>query len=116
MMNVYNGNVVTDENGVAIVELPGYFTSLNKDFRYQLTNIGGWTETWVEEKVNDENQFIIKTKKPNSEVSWQVTGIRKDPYAEQNRIVPEVEKPEAEKGTFLYPQGYLKSGDFLLGK
>jgi hypothetical protein len=37
MMNVYNGNVVTDNDGLAIVTLPDWFEALNKDFRYQLT-------------------------------------------------------------------------------
>src|SRR5262249_35543573 len=37
MMNVYNGNVVTDASGDAFVEMPEYFEALNKDFRYQLT-------------------------------------------------------------------------------
>jgi hypothetical protein len=34
MMNVYNGNVNTDAEGNATVELPGYFEALNRDFRY----------------------------------------------------------------------------------
>jgi len=41
-------------------------------------------------------------------VSWQVTGIRHDPYAEQNRVQPEVEKPANEKGKYLYPEVYNK--------
>jgi len=40
MMNIYNGNVVTDRHGRATVELPAYFEALNGDFRYQLTVIG----------------------------------------------------------------------------
>jgi hypothetical protein len=105
MMNVYNGNIVTDASGIAIVELPEYFEALNKDFRYQLTVIGDFAQAIVFEKVNG-NKFKIKTDKPNIEVSWQVTGIRKDPYAEQNRVVPEVEKAPAEKGKYLYPKAY----------
>jgi len=34
MMNVYNGNVVTDKTGMATVVLPEYFEALNRDFRY----------------------------------------------------------------------------------
>ncbi|NQT76092.1 MAG: hypothetical protein HQ565_00150, partial [Bacteroidetes bacterium] len=33
MMNIYNGNVVTDAGGYATVELPAYFNVLNIDFR-----------------------------------------------------------------------------------
>jgi hypothetical protein len=36
MMNIYNGNVVTDRHGRAAVELPPYFEALNGDCRYQL--------------------------------------------------------------------------------
>ncbi|MCW3102372.1 MAG: hypothetical protein JWO09_812 [Bacteroidetes bacterium] len=105
MMNVYNGNITTDAGGIAVVELPDYFESLNKDFRYQLTVIGDFAQAIVYEKVSG-NKFVIKTDKPGIEVSWQVTGIRKDPYAEQNRVVPEVEKAPSEKGKYLYPKAY----------
>ena len=39
-------------------------------------------------------------------VSWQVTGIRHDPYADANRIPVEETKPAAERGTYLHPQAY----------
>jgi len=41
MMNVYNGNALLDANGEAWVELPDWFETLNRDFRYQLTCIAG---------------------------------------------------------------------------
>lgn len=105
MMNVYNGNVITDKNGDATVELPEYFESLNTDFRYQLTTIGQFAQAIVLEKVIG-NQFKIKTDKPNVEVSWQVTGIRNDAYARQNRVKVSVDKPEKEKGTYLHPKAF----------
>ena len=39
-------------------------------------------------------------------MSWQVTGVRQDPYAEANRIQVEVDKPERERGTYLHPDAY----------
>ncbi len=105
MMNIYNGNVTTNSNNIAIVELPAYFDILNKDFRYQLTVIGDFSQAIVYEKISG-NKFTIKTDKPNIEVSWQVTGIRKDPWAEKNRVIPEQEKPSNEKGTYLNPELY----------
>ncbi len=39
MMNIYNGNVVTDGAGYATIQLPDWFTALNADYRYQLTVI-----------------------------------------------------------------------------
>ena len=41
MMNIYNGNAILDESGEAWAELPEWFEALNRDFRYQLTCIGG---------------------------------------------------------------------------
>jgi hypothetical protein len=35
-----------------------------------------------------------------------VTGIRQDPWAEANRIPVEVDKPDDERGTYLYPELY----------
>jgi len=35
MMNVYNGNAVTNETGEAEIVLPDYFEALKRDFRYQ---------------------------------------------------------------------------------
>ena len=101
MMNIYNGNVETDEEGLATISLPDYFNSLNIDFRYQLTPIGVFSQAIVMQEING-NSFQIKTDKPNVKVSWQVTGIRNDRYARENRVVPVVDKPSEERGTLLY--------------
>ena len=115
MLNIYSGNVVTDANGLAKINLPSYFEVLNKDFSYQLTCIGTFAQAIVAEKVKD-NSFSIRTNKPNVEVSWMVTGIRHDPVAELYRIVPEVEKVQSEKGKYLIPEAYgqPKSAAMLL--
>ncbi|MBL8192105.1 MAG: hypothetical protein JNK38_29110, partial [Acidobacteria bacterium] len=42
------------------------------------------------------------------EVSWQVTGIRQDPWANQNRIPTEELKPKDERGTYLHPEAANK--------
>ena len=39
-------------------------------------------------------------------VSWQVTGIRKDPWANANRIRVEEDKPAKERGYYIYPDLY----------
>lgn len=108
MMNVYNGNVTTNADGKAEVTLPDYFKSLNRDFRYQLTVIGSFAQAIVSEEI-DGNQFTIKTDKPNVKVSWQVTGIRKDKWAQENRIVPVQEKKGVEKGKYLHPEVHSRS-------
>jgi len=106
MMNVYNGNITTNAEGEATVDLPDYFNALNKDFRYQLTVIGTFAQAIVYEEVSSNNSFKVKTDKPNVKVSWQVTGIRKDAYAEKNRVIPEVSKSADERGKYLHPEAY----------
>ena len=104
MMNIYNGNTKTDVSGKSTVELPDYFESLNIEFRYQLTVIGEFAQAIVSQKV-DGNTFEIMTDKPNVEVSWQVTGVRNDPWAQKNRVVDVVDK-KADRGTYLNPELY----------
>jgi hypothetical protein len=103
MMNIYNGNVTTDASGEAAVELPEWFETLNRDFRYQLTVLGQFAQAIVAGKVAN-HQFVIKTDKPNIEVSWQVTGIRQDTFANAHRIAVESEKAPADRGHYLYPE------------
>ena len=104
MMNIYNGVVTTDEKGYATVTMPSYFEALNRDFRYQLTVMGEgeWTLARVARKIQG-NKFTIQTSQPNTEVSWQVTGIRQDNFANANRIEPEVMKEPKDRGRYLHP-------------
>lgn len=55
MMNSYNGNVTTDANGSALVQLPDAFSALNRDFSYQLTVIGTFAQSIVAEKMADNH-------------------------------------------------------------
>jgi len=108
MMNVYNGNVVLDDRGEAWVELPAWFEALNRDFRYQLTAIGGpGPNLHVADEIKG-NRFRIAGGAPGLKVSWQVTGIRQDPYANAHRIPVEEDKPAAEAGAYLHPDAYGK--------
>jgi hypothetical protein len=108
MMNIYNGNVVTDADGFATVELPEWFEALNRDFRYQLTVIGAGDE-WVHARVVRKvagNRFVVQTSAPQTEVSWQVTGVRQDAFAMANRIPVEEDKPEELRGTYLHTEAW----------
>lgn len=105
MMNVYNGTVTTDARGYATVALPGYFEALNRDFRYQLTTVGSFSRAMVAERVAG-NRFVVRTEEPNVEVSWQVTGIRRDAYAERFRIPVEEDKRAEHRGRYLNPAAY----------
>jgi len=115
MMNIYNGNVVTDSRGVATVELPSYFEALNQDFRYQLTVIGQFAQAIVAKEIAN-NRFTIQTDKPAVKDSWQVTGIRHDAYAEAHRVVVEEEKPAPERGTYLHPELFTNAPEAAEGK
>jgi hypothetical protein len=106
MMNIYNGNVELDGDGTAVVAMPNWFEALNMEFRYQLTAVGApGPNLYIAQTVQD-NRFAIAGGAPGMLVSWQVTGIRHDPFAELHRIQVEVEKPLAEQGTYLHPEAY----------
>lgn len=102
MKNIYDGIVVLDENGEATVELPNWFQALNKDFRYQLTCINAYAPVYIAQEIQ-ENKFKIAGGKKGLKVSWQVTGVRHDKYAEKYPIVVEKDKPQDQKGTYLCP-------------
>ncbi len=107
MMNVYNGNVTTDDEGYATVSLPAWFEALNQDFRYQLTiidesNAADFAQAKIVKGI-EGNRFTIRTSCPRTTVSWQVTGIRHDAYAVAHRIPVEEDKPAELRGLYLNP-------------
>jgi hypothetical protein len=122
MKNVYDGLVVLDNKGEAEIELPDWFSALNKDFRYQLTAIGApGPNLHIAEAIpedsstnysdsssnnNDGSHFKIAGGTSGMKVSWQVTGIRRDPWANANRIQVEEDKPAKEPGYYIYPDLY----------
>jgi hypothetical protein len=59
----------------------------------------------VPKKIRN-NRFTIQSEKPFAEVSWQVTGIRKDRWANEHRIVVEERKTGSEAGKYLNPELY----------
>jgi hypothetical protein len=103
MKNIYDGKVTTDAEGNALVTMPEWFEVLNRDFRYQLTVIGTFAQAIVATEIAN-GSFSIKTDKPNVKVSWQVTGIRQDAWANAHRIPVEQMKPEKERGFYLHPE------------
>jgi len=105
MLNLYTGNVTTDSQGEATVQLPEWFEVLNTDFRYQLTVIGQFAQAIIGRKI-ENNRFEIRTSAPNVEVSWQVTGVRQDAYAKANPLVVEQEKEAGLRGYYIHPEFY----------
>jgi hypothetical protein len=115
MMNVYNGVAILDAQGSVWITLPDYFEALNRDFRYQLTAIGApGPNLYIVKKVSG-NRFKIGGGKPKGEVSWQVTGIRQDAFANAHRIPNEEEKSGQERGKYLHPELFGASEEQAIG-
>ena len=115
--NLYDGIAVLDGRGEATIELPDYFLALNKDFRYLATPIGEpMPDLHLEKNVGKSVlgvfgsiTFRVSGGVPNGRVSWQVTGIRHDPYIIDNPIIPEVDKgPDQpfDVGEYVCPECY----------
>jgi hypothetical protein len=84
--------------------MPEWFSALNRDFQYQLTAIGGPApHLYVATEIQD-NQFKIAGGKKGQKISWMVTGIRQDAWANAHRIPTEEEKPANEQGRYLHPE------------
>jgi hypothetical protein len=128
MKNVYDGVVVLDHKGEAEIHFSDWFGALNKDFRYQLTAIGApGPNLYIAEEISDATTTINYSSSSSSidnnndnnnsrfkiaggtsgiKVSWQVTGIRRDLWANANLIEVEEEKPTNERGYYLHPDLY----------
>jgi len=103
MKNIYDGVAILDASGEAVVTMPEWFGALNRDFRYQLTCIGGFAPVYIADEMAN-NQFKVGGGKPGMKVSWQVTGTRQDAWANAHRIPVEQIKPQDEHGTYLHPE------------
>lgn len=109
MMNIYDGNVVLNGKGEAVITMPDWFEALNRDFRYQLTAMGKPSPgLYIAQEISG-NQFRIAGGTPGAKVSWMVTGIRHDAYANAHRIPTEELKKGTEAGKYLNPDVYGKS-------
>jgi hypothetical protein len=104
MKNVYDGIAILDANGEAIVDLPEWFEVLNKEFRYQLTAMGAPGQNLYIANEISHNRFRIAGGAKIMKVSWQVTGIRKDPWAAKHSLLVEQENKDSGRGYYLHPE------------
>jgi hypothetical protein len=104
VLNLYSGNVVLDGAGEAQVQLPQWLESVNKDFRYQLTAIGGAAPNLHIAEEIQNHSFRIAGGTAGMKVSWQVTGVRDDAWEKAHPMVVELQKPAVERGYYLSPE------------
>ena len=91
-----HANGVTGWNTAAGVGLYGYSEAGWAGY------FGGSGMVYVAQEIAD-NRFRIAGGVPGLKVSWQVTGIRHDPYAVAHPMPVEQTKPSGEQGTYLHP-------------
>jgi trimeric autotransporter adhesin len=91
MVNIYSGNVILDRKGEAVVTMPEWFEALNGDFRYQLTTIGRSAPVYIAQEIQNR-QFKIAGGRTGMKVSWQVTGVRHDAWAQAHPLQVEGDK------------------------
>jgi hypothetical protein len=103
LKTIYDGIVALNLRGEATVVLPEWFEDLNDDYRYQLTALGGPAPNLHISETIRNRRFVIAGGNPGATVSWQVTGIRKDPWAADNPLDVEQPKAKSERGTVLWP-------------
>lgn len=115
MMNIYNGVVQLDARGAAWITLPDYFEALNRDFRYQLTSLGKPQPNLYVAREISRNRFKISGGKPGGRVSWQVTGVRHDAWANAHRIPTEEDKPPQERGRYFHPELFGAPAELAIG-
>jgi hypothetical protein len=116
MKNIYDGVVILDETGSASVKMPKWFDALNRDFRYQLTAIGGpGAGLYVAAELSD-SQFTVAGGTPNLKVSWQVTGVREDASANKHRKPVEQDKATEDRGKYVDPAAFGKDETQRVGR
>jgi len=113
-LNMYTGIAKTNASGLVVVKLPDYFEAINKDFRYQLTCINDFAQAIVVQKVQN-NQFVIRTDKPNMEVSWTVTATRNDPAYNMLQGPTEEMKEPHNRGKYIMPEAFNQPRSAAIG-
>jgi hypothetical protein len=91
--------------------LPNWFEALNEGFRYQLTPVGAPAPQLHVADEMAHAQFRIAGGMPGQQVCWQVTGVRRDPWAQAHPLVVEEPKIERDRGHYLNPELFAQRED-----
>lgn len=118
-VNLYRGEIKTDQQGRATITLPTWFEALNEDALYQVSVIDDAdTSSFVMAKISQRlknGKFKIRTSAPNITVSWQVSARRHDPTSNFYPLEVERNKTKDEKGKYFAPEAYGKDPSFAMG-
>jgi hypothetical protein len=104
--DLYDGTVICDGQGEAVVDLPPWFEPLNADLRYQLTPIGAPAPNLHVAAEVERSRFKISGGAAGLKVSWQITGTRRDAWAKSNPLLVEEDKASHERGLFRHPEAH----------
>jgi hypothetical protein len=132
VLNSYRGTVTLNDQGEATIDLPPYFSKINKDPSYQLTPVGApmpllhiatkISQVALEEgaKAAPEQRapacsFTIAGGAPNGEVCWRIEAVRNDRWVQAHGAPVEVEKDARERGTYQHPDLYNQPADKAAG-
>jgi hypothetical protein len=117
MKNMYDGVVVANGKGEAVVELPKWFPALNREFRYQLTAIGRPAPDphIAAEMFAKSRRFKIAGAGSRTKVVWQITATRQDRWARKYTLRVEERKTPKERGYYLHPELYGESTEKSIG-
>jgi hypothetical protein len=116
MKNLYDGVTYLDAHGGATIELPSWFDALNRDFRYQLTPIGSPAPGLHIASEIENGRFRISGGTAGQKVCWQVSGVRRDAWANANPLVSEEQKAADEQDLFLCPEAFGEPPEKSLGQ
>jgi len=105
-LNVYRGTVLLDERGQATIELPAYFSEINKDPSYTLTAVGASMPALFVSREIADNRFTISGGVPNGKVCWRVEAARNDRFVRAYGAPVEQDKSPEARGKYLQPALY----------
>ena len=121
VLNTYSGKITLDDAGEAVVQLPAYFASINKDPRYSLTAIGApMPMLHIAQEISEAALKVGERAEPKqvvppcsfriaggvagAKVSWRVEAVRNDRWMRASGMPVEVEKQGSEKNTYQAPE------------
>lgn len=105
MLNTHCGNAILDAAGEATVLLPESFAKVCRDYRYQLTCVGGYAPVYIAQEVTG-NEFRIAGGTVGLKVSWQIIALRNDNFARTFPLTNEKAKRPDELGKYLHPAAF----------